>query len=103
MDKLPLDICNKINDYVNDLEELDEKKIMIKTISNEVLEHFYQKKLKNFYKDNGPFSTIVGLCIFCFLIIIHNFPVEKDYESFVLFLLVCFIVLIGLVLPLRDK
>ena len=63
MNRLPLEICNIIDDYVNDLEELDQKKLMAKEISNDVLNYFFQKKLDYYFKDDGPFSIILNVII----------------------------------------
>jgi len=74
MNRFPPEICDIINDYVNDLEELDEKKLMAKEISDEILNYFFKKKLDYFFKDDGPFSIILNVII----LLILNYYVKNS-------------------------
>ena len=102
MDKLPLDICNKINDYVNDLKELDDRKEMVKEISNEVLDHFYRKRVKDFYKDNGTFSHILAFCLIIFIYLLNTGNIKKENESLIIYSFILLIISIISIFPMRN-
>ena len=102
MNKLPLDINNIINDYVNDLEELDNKKEIAKEISNDILDHFYRKKVKEFYEEHGPFSNIMAFCLIIFIYLLNTGKVTKENEYLIIYSFLLFILLIMSIFPLRN-
>lgn len=102
MNILPSEIREKINDYVNDLEELDYRKEIAKDISNDILDHFYSIKLKKFYEEHGPFSNIMAFCLIIFIYLINSGNITKENEYYILYSFILFIVLIISIFPLRN-
>ena len=102
MNNLPHEIYDKINSYVNDLKELDDRKEMIKEISNEVLDHFYRKKVKDFYKEHGIFSNILAFCLIIFIYLLNTGNITKENEYFIIYLFFLFIFFVVSIFPLRN-
>ena len=75
MDKLPEDVQDMIYSYKYELEDLDDKKLILKSISNDIKYNYYYNKINNFVN-----KSYLGF--FCkLLLIIGYFNLVNNMEK----------------------